>query len=131
MAKERPINNLIPIPCDPANMVGLIQDSLEDHKAEELLVIDLHGKTTIADYMIIATGRSTRQVAAMAVELLTRLKTLGVRATAEGLREGDWVLVDAGDVIVHLFRPEVRTFYNLEKMWGGRTVEDRRATAGV
>lgn len=112
-------------------MVDLIQVSLEDHKAEELLVINLHGKTTIADYMIIATGRSTRQVAAMAMELLTRLKALGVRATAEGLREGDWVLVDAGDVIVHLFRPEVRTFYNLEKMWGGRTVEDRRATAGV
>ncbi|HEV7367838.1 ribosome silencing factor [Arenibaculum sp.] len=93
--------------------------SLDDDKAEDISVIELAGKTTIADYMIIATGRSTRQVGAMAEHLREKFKDAGVGGVQiEGMPQADWVLIDAGDVIVHLFRPEVRSFYNLEKMWG-------------
>lgn len=97
----------------------LIQASLEDDKAEDLVVIDLAEKSSIADFMIIASGRSSRQVGAMAEHLREKLKAAGVKGvSAEGLARCDWVLLDAGDVLVHLFRPEVRSFYNLEKMWG-------------
>lgn len=83
------------------------------------MVIDLHGKTSIADYMVIASGRSQRQVGALAEHLIEKLKrTFKSPISAEGRQQCDWVLVDAGDVIVHIFRPEVREFYNLEKMWG-------------
>ncbi|MCC7273021.1 MAG: ribosome silencing factor [Alphaproteobacteria bacterium] len=100
-------------------MVELIQTSLDDDKAEDVVVIELAGKSTIADFMVIATGRSTRQVSAMAENLRHRLIEAGIRRVAvEGAAQGDWVLLDAGDAIVHLFRPEVRAFYNLEKMWG-------------
>lgn len=100
-------------------LLDLTEKTLADGKAEELVVIDLQGKTGIADYMVIATGRSQRQVVALAERLLAALKEHGHgRAAAEGLPHGDWVLIDAGDVIVHIFRPEVRSFYNLEKMWG-------------
>ncbi|HEX7967109.1 MAG TPA: ribosome silencing factor [Stellaceae bacterium] len=100
-------------------LLDLTEKTLADGKAEELVVIDLQGKTGIADYMVIATGRSQRQVVALAERLLEALKEIGHgRAAAEGLPHGDWVLIDAGDVIVHIFRPEVRSFYNLEKMWG-------------
>ncbi|SET40172.1 ribosome silencing factor [Oceanicella actignis] len=93
-------------------------DSLEDDKAEDIVTIDLRGKTQIADYMVIASGRSSRQVTAISEKLLERLKeTLGLSARVEGKEAGDWVLIDAGDVIVHVFRPEVREFYQLEKMW--------------
>jgi ribosome-associated protein len=92
--------------------------SLDDDKAEDLVVIDLIGRSSIADSLIIATGRSSRQVAAMADHLMDRLKTLAPGPIlVEGQARGDWVLIDAGDVIVHLFRPEVRDFYALEKMW--------------
>ncbi|MGH7002042.1 MAG: ribosome silencing factor, partial [Stellaceae bacterium] len=92
--------------------------------AEDLVVIDLQGKSSIADYMLIATGRSQRQVVSLAERLLATLKDHGHgRASAEGLSHGDWVLIDAGDVIVHLFRPEVRSYYNLEKMWGATLAE--------
>jgi len=92
--------------------------SLEDDKAEDITVIDLAGKTSISDYMIIASGRSNRHVAALAEHLVERLKKRGlVPLSVEGLAQADWVLIDAGDVIVHVFRPEVRSFYNLEKMW--------------
>ncbi|HXP32290.1 MAG TPA: ribosome silencing factor [Stellaceae bacterium] len=92
---------------------------LEDGKAENLVVIDLQGKTNIADHLVIASGRSQRQVLALAEHVLAALKSAGHgRASAEGLPHGDWVLIDAGDVVVHLFRPEVRSYYNLEKMWG-------------
>ncbi|MEK9645589.1 MAG: ribosome silencing factor [Alphaproteobacteria bacterium] len=92
--------------------------SLEDHKAEEIVVIDLSGKSDIADYMVIASGRSNRQVATMAEYLVQIAKKHGIKGAApEGLAQADWVLLDAQDVIVHLFRPEVRAFYNLEKMW--------------
>jgi ribosome-associated protein len=98
----------------------LIEASLEDDKAEDIVVIDLRGKTTIADYMIVATGRSQRHVTTLADHLVERIKKLGIQRSVpvEGKARSDWVLVDAGDVIAHLFRPEVREFYNLEKMWG-------------
>ncbi len=92
--------------------------SLDDDKAEDLVVIDLTGRSSIADSLIIATGRSSRQVAAMADHLMEKLKALAPGPIlVEGQARGDWVLLDAGDVIVHLFRPEVRDFYALEKMW--------------
>ncbi len=103
----------------PGELLALIQSILEDDKAEDLVTIDLIDKTSIADHMIIATGSSSRKVASMAEHIVERLKADGQgRALAEGKQQGDWVLVDAGDVIVHLFRPEVRAFYNIEQMWG-------------
>tara|TARA_R110002073_G_scaffold166238_1_gene322885 strand:- start:242 stop:712 length:471 start_codon:yes stop_codon:yes gene_type:complete len=93
-------------------------DSLTDDKAEEVVQIDLRGKTEMADFMVIASGRSSRQVSAMSEKLVDRLKQVfGLIARVEGKETGDWVLIDAGDVIVHIFRPEVREFYQLEKMW--------------
>ena len=103
-------------------LVTLIRASLDDDKAEDLVVIDLLGKTTIADAMVVASGRSARQVSAMAEHLAERLKsTRHTPVAVEGLAQGDWVLIDAGDVIVHLFRPEVRAFYRVEEMWGADT----------
>jgi len=96
----------------------LVLRSLDDDKAVDVVSIPLSGKSNIADYMVIASGRSTRQVAAMAQKLAERIKRdLGRSVRVEGLPVADWVLIDADDVIVHLFRPEVRTFYNLERMW--------------
>jgi ribosome-associated protein len=98
---------------------------LDDAKAEETVTIDLHGKSTIADAMIVTQGRSNRHVGAIAERLLQGLKDRGHgRARVEGMPACDWVLIDAGDIIVHIFRPEVRAFYNLEKMWSSdRPVE--------
>jgi ribosome-associated protein len=97
---------------------SLVLRSLDDDKALDVVSIPLHGKSSIADYMVIASGRSTRQVAAMAEKLAERIKReLGRSARIEGLPVADWVLIDADDVIVHIFRPEVRSFYNLERMW--------------
>ena len=97
---------------------ALVLRSLDDDKALETVSIPLAGKSNIADYMVIASGRSTRQVASMADKLTERIKReLGRSVRVEGLPVADWVLIDAGDVIVHLFRPEVRSFYNLERMW--------------
>ncbi|MGB0307005.1 MAG: ribosome silencing factor [Paracoccaceae bacterium] len=93
-------------------------DSLAEDKAEDIVDIDLRGKTAIGDYMVIASGRSTRQVAALAEKLTDRLKQeFGRLSKIEGKNTGDWILVDTGDIIIHLFRPEVREFYQLEKMW--------------
>jgi ribosome-associated protein len=97
--------------------VETILSSLDADKGQDILALDLTGKTSIADRMIVASGTSTRQVSAMAEHLVTKLKGLGVRVRSEGQQSGDWVLVDAGDVIVHIFRPEVRAFYGLEKLW--------------
>ena len=95
-----------------------ILDILDDAKAEDAVTIDLAGRSPMADHMVIASGRSDRHVGAIAEQLRTKLKQLGLTdIRIEGLPHCDWVLVDAGDVIVHIFRPEVRTFYNLEKMW--------------
>lgn len=90
---------------------------MEDDKAQDIIAIDLEGKSALADVMIVASGASTRQVAAIAEHLIRKLKAAGVTPRVEGLSRADWVLVDAGDAIVHVFRPEVRAFYNLEKMW--------------
>jgi ribosome-associated protein len=96
----------------------LVLSSLEDDQAVDTVSIPLAGKSSIADHMVVASGRSTRQVASMANKLAEKIKAeFGRSARIEGLPNADWVLIDAGDVIVHLFRPEVRTFYNLERMW--------------
>jgi ribosome-associated protein len=99
-------------------LLASILSQLSDDKAEEIVEIDLRGKSAIGDYMIICSGRSTRQVAAIAEKLVDRVKQeFGRIARVEGKDTGDWVLIDTGDVIVHIFRPEVRAFYQLEKMW--------------
>jgi ribosome-associated protein len=96
----------------------LILASLDDDQAVETVSIPLAGKSSIADYMVVSSGRSTRQVASMANKLAEKIKAESGRSPrVEGLQTADWVLIDAGDVIVHLFRPEVRSFYNLERMW--------------
>jgi ribosome-associated protein len=103
----------------PSALTHLIIDALEDAKADDIVSIDLAGKTSLADAMIVASGRSQRHVGAVAERLIEKLKEAGFRDTrVEGMPLCDWVLVDAGDVIVHIFRPEAREFYNLEKMWG-------------
>lgn len=106
---------------DGARLTSLLEtvlSSLDDSKAEDVVTIDLEGKTVIGDYMVIASGRSERHVGAIADNLARRLKETGVRdVSVEGMPKCDWVLIDAGEVIVHLFQPEVREFYNLEKMW--------------
>lgn len=95
-----------------------ILTSLNDDKAEDIVQIDLRGKSAIGDYMVICSGRSTRQVTAISEKLADRLKSdFGILTKVEGKDAGDWVLIDTGDVIVHIFRPEVREFYQLEKMW--------------
>ncbi|SVC35439.1 uncharacterized protein METZ01_LOCUS288293 [marine metagenome] len=91
---------------------------LQDEKAEDVTVLDLTGKTSIADHMIIASGRSARHVTAIADNIIVRLKEVDVdKVSVEGRQQADWILLDVGDVILHLFRPEIRAFYNLEKMW--------------
>ncbi|MEX0589513.1 MAG: ribosome silencing factor [Xanthobacteraceae bacterium] len=102
----------------PDETLALVLARLDDDKAADPTTIDLKGKTTLADYMVVASGRSHRHVGAIAEHLLDGLEKAGVaRPRAEGLPHCDWVVIDAGDVIVHVFRPEVRSFYNLEKMW--------------
>lgn len=99
-------------------LLATILASLDDDKAEEIVQIDLRGKTAIGDYMVICSGRSTRQVSAIAEKLAQKVKdTYGLSPRIEGRDTGDWVLIDTGDVVVHVFRPEVREFYQLEKMW--------------
>lgn len=99
-------------------LLDRILTSLDDDKAEEVVTIDLRGRSAMADHMVIASGRSSRQVASIAEKLVERLKEqTGRSARIEGKETGDWVLIDTDDVIVHVFRPEVREFYQLEKMW--------------
>jgi ribosome-associated protein len=99
--------------------------SLEDSKAENIVSIDIQRKSSLGDYMVVASGRSHRHVAAVADQLLTALKDAGLgTARVEGLAGADWVLIDSGDIIVHVFRPEVREFYNLEKMWQTPDLEE-------
>jgi len=110
----------VPLPGDRdgSALLSAILASLDDDKAEDIVTIPLAGKSEMADYMVIASGRSSRQVSAIAEHLADRLKQdRGIVARTEGKDLGDWVLIDAGDVIVHVFRPEVREFYQLEKMW--------------
>lgn len=114
---------------DAKALADIVCRSLDDDKAEDISVIDLTGKTSIADSMVIASGRSSRQVGALADHLIRRLKEQGIRPAVEGKANSDWVIVDAGSVIVHIFRPEVRAFYNLEKMWGPPSAEAERPFA--
>lgn len=124
---------------DATQLADLVETSLDADKAEDITVIDLMGKSGFADIMVIASGRSSRQVGAMADHLMQKLKAVGLKPRVEGMQTGDWVLIDAGDVVVHLFRPEVRAFYNLEKMWGasskrptdGPTTDGFAAAGGV
>jgi ribosome-associated protein len=117
-------------PAASKKLLGLIEKSLDDDKAENIVAIDLTGKSSIADYMVIASGRSGRQLGAMADHLSVKLKALGIKHVGiEGAATGDWLLLDGGDIIVHLFRPEVRQLYNLEKMWGMELPDPERALA--
>lgn len=114
-AAERPQRG---IDVDAATQVVLT--SLEDDKAEEVVAIDIRGKSSFADMLIVASGRSARHVGALADHVMRKLKESGLKdVRVEGMPHADWVLVDAGDVVVHLFRPEVRSFYNIEKIWAG------------
>jgi ribosome-associated protein len=102
------------------NLVRNVLQSLDDAKAEDVVAVDLHGKTSIADIMVVATGRSNVHVGAIAERVLAACKAAGAtEPRVEGMPHCDWVLIDAGDAIIHVFRPEIRQFYNLEKMWGG------------
>lgn len=109
-----------PLPTSLApSLRTLIAQSLDDDQAEDVIIIDLEGKSAIADFLVIASGRNGRHVGAMADHLRDKMKDAGYGECAiEGVPQCDWVLVDGGDAIVHLFRPEVRAFYNIEKMWG-------------
>jgi ribosome-associated protein len=105
--------------------INTVLASLEDSKAENIVSIDIQGKSSLGDYMVVASGRSHRHVAAVADQLLKALKDAGLgHARVEGLAGADWVLIDSGDVIVHVFRPEIREFYNLEKMWQAPDLEE-------
>lgn len=110
------------------SLLDLVLNSLQTDKAEEIVTIPLKGKSSIADHMVVASGRSSRQVAAIIEKLYKRIKEdTGYVSKVEGKAAGDWVLLDAGDVIVHVFRPEVREFYQLEKMWLTDTQEPEGA----
>jgi ribosome-associated protein len=111
--------------CDANQILELITTSLDNDKAENILTIPLQGKSAMADYMVVASGTSSRQVAAMAEHIEFKLKQNKIAILGlEGLRQADWVLIDANDVIVHLFRPEVREFYGLERMWADDAAEE-------
>ena len=119
MTRPQPANDTASQAESVAALHALVMQSLDDDQAQETISIPLEGKSSIADHMVIASGRSSRQVAAIAQHLAERIKKeTGRLARIEGLPTADWVLIDAGDVIVHLFKPEVRSFYNLERMWG-------------
>ncbi|HZG29990.1 MAG TPA: ribosome silencing factor [Ensifer sp.] len=110
-----------------ARALQLVLGSLEDSKAEDIVTIDIAGKSALGDYMIVVSGRSNRHVSAIADHLITDLKDEGFGSPrVEGLETGDWVLIDTGDIIVHVFRPEIREFYNIEKMWQAPDMEDGR-----
>ena len=114
-----PSTGAVPSPADSGQLHALIMHQLDEDQAQEVVSIPLAGISSIADHMVIASGRSSRHVAAMAEKIAARVKQeLRAPVRLEGLPTADWVLIDAGDVIVHLFRPEVRSFYNLERMWG-------------
>ncbi|MEL0018922.1 MAG: ribosome silencing factor [Rickettsiales bacterium] len=116
--EDRTIASQKPGPPSPEQVLELIVQSLDDDKAIDVVVIDLVGKSSFADAMVIASGTSARQVSAMADHVREKLKAAGLKGIAvEGQENSDWVLIDGGDVIVHLFRPEVREFYNIEKLW--------------
>jgi ribosome-associated protein len=113
---------------ESSKMLALVLESLEEDKAEDVVSIDLTGKTPIADHMVVASGRSQRHVGAVADHLVRRMKEAGFGTSqVEGMKQGDWVLIDGGDVVIHVFRPEVREFYRLEKMWSADIPADQLA----
>jgi ribosome-associated protein len=117
-SKGTPPSGFASFRANPNHLLNVVLDTLDDAKAEDVVCIDIKGKTSIGDQMVVASGRSQRHVGAVADHLVRKLKDEGYgRARVEGLPHCDWVLIDAGDIIVHIFRPEVREFYNLEKMW--------------
>ena len=117
-SKGTPPSGFASFRANPNRLLDVVLDTLDNAKAEDVVTIDIKGKTSIGDQMVVASGRSQRHVGAVADHLIRKLKDEGFgRARVEGLPHCDWVLIDAGDVIVHIFRPEVREFYNLEKMW--------------
>lgn len=102
---------------DDDQILHIIEKTLDDNKAEDVIIIDLKGKTSLANQMVVASGTSQRHVASLAEKIQENLKAAGFKSTIEGEEKADWVLIDAFDVIVHIFKPEVRAFYSLEKMW--------------
>ena len=132
MAHEAPAHAVASF-VDPGRITAvedLILSRLDDDKAQDVVFIDLKGKSPVADGLIVASGRSQRHVGAMADHLLRALKDAGHgKCRVEGMPSADWVLIDAGDVIVHLFRPEVRSFYNIEKIWSVESGGHRQVTA--
>ncbi len=110
---------------DIGSLVRTVLNSLDDAKAEDVVTVDLQGKTSVADVMVIATGRSSTHVGAIADRIIRSLKEDGRTPRVEGMPHNDWVLIDAGDVLAHIFRPDVRHFYNLEKMWGGDRPDEK------
>ncbi len=102
---------------DDEKILAIVSKTLDDNKAEDIVVMDLKGKTSIASFMVVASGTSQRHVASLAEKVQENLKAAGYKSAAEGMEKADWVLIDAFDVIVHIFKPEVREFYNIEKMW--------------
>jgi len=131
VARPTPVAAVAPsIDIGAEELAALILASLDDSKAEEIVSLDISAKSSLADTMIVASGRSHRHVGAIADRLIDDLESKGVRdIRVEGLPHCDWVLVDVGDVLVHVFRPEVRGFYNLEKMWAAEPVATRPAKA--
>ncbi|OYX65662.1 MAG: ribosome silencing factor [Sphingomonadales bacterium 32-64-17] len=124
-------DQLSEIEAIPGSLHAMILKQLDDDQAQEIVSIPLEGKSSVADHMVIASGRSTRQVASMAQKLAEELKKSGEPSPRiEGLPAADWVLIDAGDVVVHLFRPEVRSFYNLERMWGFGDDGEKKSAVG-
>lgn len=125
--RERAIAARKKTPAGVKKLLKAINKALEDGKAEDIVVIDLDNKTAFADFMVVATGRSQRQLAALADHVTAAVEALGaITVPSEGRALGDWILIDAGDVIVHLFRPTTRAHYNLEKMWGAELPESDR-----
>lgn len=114
MIKKTAKDNIVD---DTAEILKIVVDTLDEGKAEDLVVIDLQGKSSIANQMVIASGTSQRHVASLAEKVQEKLKAAGYVSMSEGEEKADWILIDAFDVIVHIFKPEVREFYNLEKMW--------------
>jgi ribosome-associated protein len=115
------------VPPSADDVLQAVKSSLDHDKADDVVVIDLAGKTSIADYMIVASGTSKRHIAAMSDHILEKVKEIGATSVAtEGTGYCDWVLIDSGDVVVHLFRPEIREFYALERLWGAPSlISDR------
>jgi ribosome-associated protein len=127
-SKGAPLSGHALLKGNPEKLLGIACENLDEAKALDIVSIDLEGKSSIADYMIVASGRSTRHVGAIADQVMKALKKeTKFRIKVEGLPHCDWVLIDGGDVIVHIFRPEVREFYNLEKMWSADRPDERVA----